>query len=570
MQKKGKSVKIAGKKNGMAKVQAILGKRKLICKVTVKEKPTEKFRTTPKSVPVYKPAPIPIRKPDSSSKPKVTVEPGILVSTMEIDLYAIDSQNSKLEIPSNYSQKYQIKLPEAGTAVYRIVSGKSAQVSDTGLITPVCTTYYWNGNLGSTVSSGAEGERTTKEYRYGTTILEAKVKQNIYRYIITVNNNARTYTDQVMDAYIAKHITPSMTNREKLDKIAEFPCQYDYSADRSSAIGMVIDGGGDCWASTDAIIWLCKKVGFAARVRDGRGDAGTGSGHMNALAKVDDQLYIVEAGYNEKAPRAYRITTVDEYNYTVNPDQETVTLTCYNGLDSKVSIPKYVDGYRVTAIGEQAFIYRDEMRSVTFPDSIIKIGARAFYDTGLQMVNIPNGVVEIGDQAFSSVIDYYNPDGGAYGRPETLEVIELPASVQTFGVNLRDSVVLYHGSKEQWEKIKFTDTYQAPEEGKGKVFYNSRGLEVSEHPLEMQKGSTREINVYVTGKDVSVTSADAGVMQVSLQDDVEEYYYYRDGSGEHVTRAAKILAVTAVGEGTDVLTISNGDETVSVPVTVRG
>lgn len=47
-----------------------------------------------------------------------------------------------------------------------------------------------------------------------------------------------------------------------------------------------------------------------------------------------------------------------------------------------------------------------------------------------------------------------------------LEMFELPASIKILGIDLSESIVMYHGSEEQWKNIIFTDTYREPEAGK--------------------------------------------------------------------------------------------------------
>ena len=66
------------------------------------------------------------------------------------------------------------------------------------------------------------------------------------------------------------------------------------------------------------------------------------------------------------------------------------------------SVAKYGDiEYTVTAIGEKAFYECRQLTSVTIPESVITIGANAFYRSGLTSVTIPNSVTSIGTYAFS-------------------------------------------------------------------------------------------------------------------------------------------------------------------------
>lgn len=49
-----------------------------------------------------------------------------------------------------------------------------------------------------------------------------------------------------------------MSTYEKINIIAKFVAERDYDDGYSSYAGLIIAGGGDCWASTDAIIYMSK------------------------------------------------------------------------------------------------------------------------------------------------------------------------------------------------------------------------------------------------------------------------------------------------------------------------
>ena len=54
----------------------------------------------------------------------------------------------------------------------------------------------------------------------------------------------------------------------------------------------------------------------------------------------------------------------------------------------------------MTAIGEYAFIFCDNLISVSLPSSIKEIGEKAFYGSGIVSIDIPEGVEEISESAF--------------------------------------------------------------------------------------------------------------------------------------------------------------------------
>lgn len=485
-----------------------------------------------------------------------TASQGTVVEEIKVELYALDI-TGYISIPASCPTEYQINLPEAGTPVYRVVSGESAVISASGLITPRITIYYWNGNVGSTESSGAEGERVTQEHTYGSTVIEATLGEKIWRYTVEVIDYARLYADQVMDEYLSENITDSMSTMEKLEKIAQFPCQYNYSADYASAVGMIISGGGDCWASTDAILKLCKKIGIPASSRDARGDLGAGDGHLNVIAKVDGKLYIVDAGYTGNAPRYYSIEEENLYRYSVSPDGKTAVITAYNGIDNVVYIPENIDGYTVTEIAENAFYYKNMIRSVIIPSSVKKIGSKAFYATSIQAVKIPEGVTAIDKDAFMEIIDYNGPNG-AFGTLRPLELIELPSTLEAMDIDLSESFVLYHGTQEQWNRITISDPKYAPEEKN--LFCSADVLEIrsSDTDITLQCGETQKIPICTFNDDVSVENSNTGVVEATLSNEPMEYYHFRDENYTDAVHYIKTLSLNMLDAGNAVISVSSG------------
>lgn len=77
----------------------------------------------------------------------------------------------------------------------------------------------------------------------------------------------------------------------------------------------------------------------------------------------------------EEAPTEY---TSGDYRYTLQPDG-TAAIVKYTGSASELSIPDTLDGYAVTAIGNEAFRLRQHLLIVSIPDGVTSIGDRAFY-----------------------------------------------------------------------------------------------------------------------------------------------------------------------------------------------
>ena len=100
----------------------------------------------------------------------------------------------------------------------------------------------------------------------------------------------------------------------------------------------------------------------------------------------------------EEAPTEY---TSGDYRYTLQPDG-TAAIVKYTGSASILSIPDALDGYAVTAIGNEAFRLCQNLLSVSIPDGVTSIGDRAFYGCWFLLdITIPDSVTSIGNGAFN-------------------------------------------------------------------------------------------------------------------------------------------------------------------------
>lgn len=87
--------------------------------------------------------------------------------------------------------------------------------------------------------------------------------------------------------------------------------------------------------------------------------------------------------------------------FTFTTNDEAITITGYTGTGGAVVIPGSTNGYPVTAIGDDAFIFNTKLTGITFPDSLISIGDYAFYGCqGLTNVTIPDNVNRVGMASF--------------------------------------------------------------------------------------------------------------------------------------------------------------------------
>ena len=133
----------------------------------------------------------------------------------------------------------------------------------------------------------------------------------------------------------------------------------------------------------------------------------------NELEIDEENVVDVAASNNEQVS--------GNYKYKVSGEEATITV--YTGSEEVVSVPSVIEGYKVTAIGNNAFKDVKEISKVNIPEGISKIGNGAFSDcTNLKQINLPEGLKIIGysfiaDTAVKSlwvpktVIDGANPAG---------------------------------------------------------------------------------------------------------------------------------------------------------------
>ena len=136
-----------------------------------------------------------------------------------------------------------------------------------------------------------------------------------------------------------------------------------------------------------------------------------------------EQFPIAWAYWQYRNPDAPTIPQRDPsgLDYKVNEDGVTCTVTGRGtNRDTELVIPEYIDGYRVTVIGESAIWPRRGITSVVMPNSVVRIEQGAFkFCEELQSVTLSNRLEYIGFEAFAECYKLKN--------------IEIPASVKKIG-----------------------------------------------------------------------------------------------------------------------------------------
>ena len=323
----------------------------------------------------------------------------------EVTLYDMDSSYAEVvSVPSSMSRSYRI--PQGDAATYRVTSGRNCvQVSADGLVT-TARTYWKKGNGYSySVSEGEDYDYYTVEP--GDAEITVTSGSETWTLTVHVKDYAEVYVDHVMDAYITANITADMSDSEIAEAIVKFPAQYDYNYRYQSALSMVIYGGGDCWASTNTIIRLAKRMGYDAWTRRANQDAGAGSGHVNALVEIGGCYYELEAGYSSgKDENGFRPYDVKKrtslFSYYTTYEKKAVVYQ-YDGKTSEgeIEIPSRLGGYPVTALAKSALAGTD-FTKVVLPDTLEKIGDYAFSACSqLREITIPASVEALGNGVFT-------------------------------------------------------------------------------------------------------------------------------------------------------------------------
>lgn len=320
------------------------------------------------------------------------------VESTEIYLYAMnDTYSSVISMPDTMQTSYQIQT-SGKNPVYTVVSGYTAKVSETGLVTPKMQYVTYVDKNGNDVKS-------QWEYMFGETLISVQDGNSTVYYKFILKDYAEYYAEQKMDTFLKENITAEMSDYKKVETIARWLANnFNYSQYHSGYTGLMLDGGGDCWANTSAVNYMCEKLGLTVYARYAANDPGAGSGHRNSVVIIDGERYLVDCGYTGNAPRHYELSKMDyDYSYEILNDG-TLRLYQYEGTDTNIVVPDTIDGRKVTVLGNSTFQYctqASDIESVTLPDSLTAIEKNAFYNCEkLKSVTIPQNVSSIGLAAF--------------------------------------------------------------------------------------------------------------------------------------------------------------------------
>ncbi len=121
-------------------------------------------------------------------------------------------------------------------------------------------------------------------------------------------------------------------------------------------------------------------------------------------------------------------------SYIINDDGTTCTITGIGTCeDEDIYIPAYIDGYKVTTIGEKVFENLVHIKSIHISKTVTDIANKAFYKCiSITEIRIPETVVRIGSHIFlgceALTTVYYDssyapPEGGTFIKSESIKKI---------------------------------------------------------------------------------------------------------------------------------------------------
>ena len=139
----------------------------------------------------------------------------------------------------------------------------------------------------------------------------------------------------------------------------------------------------------------------------------------------------------------------EKYEYVLSTENKIYSLKCFDNSASNINLIDDFKDYEVITIKPDGFSYLKNLEIIVMPNTITKIGDRAFRGcSSLQYFNFPKYIEIIGNELFA--------DGN------NLKAISIPKSVKSigytiFGFSSKISEIFYGGSIEDFNKISINE-----------------------------------------------------------------------------------------------------------------
>ena len=163
----------------------------------------------------------------------------------------------------------------------------------------------------------------------------------------------------------------------------------------------------------------------------------TEDGKYEIMVKGDNSIEVVEKGQGYIDAEYKEASPSTDFEYTIDEENNTVTITEYIGTDTVVNIPETIEGKTVTKIEMGAFAMKN-LQSVKIPNTIQSIGDFAFYDNQLTDIDIPKSVTNITWRAFNEN-KINEKQAYIYKRTSTGE--EDKTTLISYGGNKKDIII---------------------------------------------------------------------------------------------------------------------------------
>lgn len=445
------------------------------------------------------------------------------------------SYQEYISIPSEYPTSYQLDLGGAAIkSIYCTTYDERVDISSDGLVTPAYQVWYYYGNIGySSPIEGQEPDRIVKSAKFGTCTYRILDSKGVYTYYnFEVKDYASIYAERTICKRINECVTPEMTDLEKITEAAKMAASYEYSPYYQSTEGMIITGGGDCWASTNLIVQFCQMLGINAWPRAANRYSNGASGHRNAIAETEDGYYVIEAGYYEPAPRYYYVSPHPGLFNTIYSNDDNVKIYQYDAkiTPACVDLPEEVNGKTVDGLDTYALYLSAGTVRLLLPSTMTFIDANAINSySALEDLYIPSSVTSIDDNAIiaknesfsiygekgSYAETYANEHGFKFteGKPGEIEIlsqsdenitVESGESI-TLSVDVGRSDVTYRWMQNTgaWNLVIGANS---PELTVNNITSDTMYRCIISDSTGKNKGFPKDINITVTRKQAAIDS----------------------------------------------------------------
>ena len=369
-----------------------------------------------------------IIKQNSIGKTSHNYENGACTTCKGIDLEAkqteIDAENKRHEDKLAEIEKYYPSL-RAG------LQERINNLKELNGITYVYDNSYCNTKISSlsseintlerkiaSLSGSTNSSDVAERRRYEAQLTQKQNERNMYYACMTINNlnveitNTYEYHEEAiinenalhtkkLEAIEKQYACASSGHKVVVDKAISPSCSsYGYTeGSHCSKCGAtliaqeVIEKLPHTPVKDDAVSPTCTATGLS------EGE------HCSRCSKVLVAQEIIEANDHNFKNRVCSVCGAIDYSIGLKYDKELDRTCTISGIgtctDTEIYIPEYIDGYKVTGIGEKAFYKCTAITNITIPSSVTIIEAEAFCGCiGLASMAMPNSVTSIGNRAF--------------------------------------------------------------------------------------------------------------------------------------------------------------------------